>query len=80
MFTALVISRGMRSARAKSFVVPIGISPTFGRFSKPLIPATTSFNVPSPPAATTRSKPRSTASLAASTASPSQVVAWHDVS
>ena len=45
-------------------MVPAGIIPTFGRFSKSAMPLTTSLIVPSPPAATSKSKPAKAARLA----------------
>ena len=55
---------GIFKARAKSFVVPVGITAICGRFLSGAIPETTSLIVPSPPAAMTRSKPALAARVA----------------
>ena len=57
---------------AKTFIVPIGRSPSVALL--PARPLTTSFTVPSPPAATIRSNPSCTARRASPSASPDREV------
>ncbi|CPM62607.1 Uncharacterised protein [Staphylococcus aureus] len=49
--SAPMMSLGICNARPKSLTVPIGMTPNLGRLGFSAIPLTTSFNVPSPPAA-----------------------------
>ncbi|SCU54902.1 Uncharacterised protein [Staphylococcus aureus] len=49
--SAPMMSLGICNARPKSLTVPIGMTPSLGRLGFSAIPLTTSFNVPSPPAA-----------------------------
>ena len=70
-------SSGMPISRAKTLMVPSGSTPSRAR-AKPSgsspIPLSTSFSVPSPPAATIPSKPSRTASAASARPPPGAVV------